>query len=91
VFPSPQDRMLVQSKKTPFQHWNVQPHHLRNPPHEVRPRSLTPHRRCPCYGGKLIKARVGSVTRTGNHPELDTGLLYRTVTTAINPNTVASA
>jgi hypothetical protein len=41
--------------------------------------------------GKLIKARVGSVTRTGNHPELDTGLLYRTVTTAINPNTVASA
>ena len=27
----------------------------------------------------------------GNHPELDTGLLYRTLTTAMTPNIAASA
>jgi hypothetical protein len=47
------ERMLVQSEKTPFQHWNAQSRHLRDPPHQVRSRSLTPHRRCPCYGGNL--------------------------------------
>ena len=25
-----------------------------DPPHRARPRSLTPHRRCPAFGGKLI-------------------------------------
>ncbi len=47
------DRMLVQPTKTPFQHRNAQPRHLRDPPHRARPRSLTPHRRWPCYGGNL--------------------------------------
>jgi hypothetical protein len=41
----------VQSKMTSFQHRNAQPRHLRDPPHRTRSRSLTPHRRCPCYGG----------------------------------------
>jgi HTH-like domain/Integrase core domain len=44
------DRMLVQPEPAPFQHWNAQPHHLRDPPHRARPRSLTPHRRCPAFG-----------------------------------------
>jgi hypothetical protein len=46
-------RMLVQPNKTPFQHRNAQPRHPRDPPHQVRPRSLTPHRRCPCYGESI--------------------------------------
>jgi hypothetical protein len=67
------ERMLVQSNKAPFQHRNAQPRHLRDPPHQVRPRSLTPHRRCPCYGGNLIGAageQVSALRRIGHrhHP-----------------------
>jgi hypothetical protein len=48
------DRMLVQPEMTPFQHRNAQPRHLRDPPLQARPRSLTPHPRCPCYGGTSV-------------------------------------
>ena len=44
------DRVLVQPAPTPFQHRNAQSNHLRDPPHPARPRSLTPHRRCPAFG-----------------------------------------
>ena len=65
------DRVLVQSQTTPFQHSNAQPHHLRDPPHPVRPRSLTPHRRCPCYGGKLTHPAHATRTKTRRPREHD--------------------
>src|SRR4051812_42830914 len=49
--------------RRPLQHWNAQPDHLRDPPHPVRRRSLTPHRRCPAFGGKLRSRRDGRVSR----------------------------
>jgi integrase-like protein len=48
--------------KTPFQYRNVQSRHLRDPPHQVRPGSLIPHRRCPCYGGNLSPIRPRAAT-----------------------------
>src|SRR3981081_3151606 len=45
------DRVLVQPQQAPFQHRNAQPDHLRDPPHPVRPGTLTPRRRCPRLGG----------------------------------------
>jgi putative transposase len=48
-------------KRRHFSIGMLQPHHLRDPPHRARPRSLTPPARCPCYGGKVNQSTIDNM------------------------------